>query len=436
AELLPLWRRDYLKYRRTEEGKRWPKAEAWDLYMQQMIRHRDLIREEGRTEGIHDVFDAWRKRQVNRSMSELGGSADAVVHPIVAFELSEGCTVGCWFCGLSAERYRGHIPYTDENAALWRGVVTVMNDLFGTAAQTGFCYWATDPCDNPDYDRFIEDYYHITGALPQTTTAAPLKDPALTRRILKLFDKYKTVTNRFSVLTVKHLNKIHDAFTPEELIGVELVMQNRESLGAKANAGRARERILKLREAGKSDKIANLEIDHTTIACVSGFLVSMPRRVVQLVSPVPGSAEYPLGYRVFGERSFDDAEGYRAAIDDLIATHTHPDVPRHWPARFREDLGFEPLERGFRLTSRCLEHVIENAVCGARVGELMHRGDRTIGEVIETIVDEGASVLTAAEFFDTLFASGLIDEPDENAPAAPMDDAQAADTTTAATAPA
>ena len=63
-----------------------------------------------------------------------------------------------------------------ENARLWRAILDHWVDLFGTAAQTGFCYWATDPADNPDYPRFIEDYHAATGNLPQTTTAAPLRD--------------------------------------------------------------------------------------------------------------------------------------------------------------------------------------------------------------------------------------------------------------------
>lgn len=411
AEIPILWRNDHLQKRRTSERHNWPKAAAWDDYLGEMIQHRDMIREEGSTQKTHPKFDRWRQRQINRSYSELGVSAHSVVHPIVAFELSDGCTVGCWFCGLSADRFRGHVPYT-EKGHLWQGVVSQVHDRFGMAMQTGFCYWATDPCDNPDYDMFIEDFYHITGALPQTTTAAPLKDEALTRRVLALGKKYRTVTNRFSVLSVKHLDKIHAAFSAEELMGVELVMQSRQALTAKANAGRARQRRLKLREAGKSDRISELEMDHTTIACVSGFLVSMMRQTVQLVAPVPGSDKYPLGYRVFGERSFADAESFGDAIDSLIDDHMMPDMPAHWPARFRADLQYEPLEHGFKLTSRCCEHSIENAACGRQAGSLLATGKLTVAELMSEIVAGGASPLAAAELMDTMYSSGILDEYD------------------------
>ncbi|MBD8891259.1 radical SAM family RiPP maturation amino acid epimerase [Roseibium litorale] len=409
AEVPTLWRVDHRKWRHSEERHRWPMAAAWDDYIKDMLTHRDMIRDEGATEHIHPKFDRWRQRQIRRSYSELGASAHAVVHPIVAFELSEGCTVGCWFCGLSADKFRGHVSY-EEKGELWKGVVKAMNDRFDTAVQTGFCYWATDPCDNPDYDRFIEDYYHITGALPQTTTAAPLKDEALTRRVLALFDKFKTVTNRFSVLSVRHLDKIHAAFTPEELMGVELVLQSKHSLSAKAHAGRARERVQKLREAGKSEKISELEIDHTTIACVSGFLVSMVRQTVQLVVPVPGSDKYPLGYRVFGERHFEDAASFGAAIDDLIDTHMMTDMPASWPARFRADLAYEPAKYGFRLISRCQEHTIENPACGRLAGELIAAGNLTMGEVVSVLLEAGTGLMVAAEFMDTVFSAGVLEE--------------------------
>ncbi|MBZ6074821.1 radical SAM family RiPP maturation amino acid epimerase [Microvirga puerhi] len=415
-EMLPLYHRRYLRYRFTEEEARWPLAMAWDGYMQDMFRHRDLLREEGSMEDIHPRFHAWRERQIRRSMSELGGSGPSITHPIVAFELSEGCTVGCWFCGLSAERFRGYFPYTEENSGLWREMLETVHGMFGTAARTGFCYWATDPCDNPDYDRFIADYYHITGALPQTTTAAPLKDPDLTRRILALFDKYRTVTNRFSVLTVKHLDKIHAAFTPEELMGVELVMQNRESLTAKADAGRARERQAKLRAAGKPDKISELSRDHTTIACVSGFLVNMMKKTVQLVTPVPGSERWPLGYRVFGERQFSTGAEFQQCLEGLIDEHMVESLSGDWPARFRSDLRFEAMAGGFKLHSRSTEHTIQNTICGEAAGSLLARGDLKVADVIERLVESGVSVLVVADLLEKLFQSGLIEDSDSGEP--------------------
>src|SRR6266516_439208 len=46
--------------------------------------------------------------------------ADQIVHAPVAFELSKGCTVGCWFCGVAATKFEHTWRYTDENGRLWR----------------------------------------------------------------------------------------------------------------------------------------------------------------------------------------------------------------------------------------------------------------------------------------------------------------------------
>lgn len=409
-QMLPLWRSTYSKYRFKPDCAEWPLAVAWDEYMREMLRHRDLLRDEGDMSAVNPRFHAWRERQIRRCNGELGGSASAVTHPVIAFELSEGCTVGCWFCGLSADRFKGYYDYSDAHASLWRGVVAIASEMFGPAARTGFCYWATDPSDNPDYDRFLLDYYKITGAMPQTTTAAPLKDQALTRRVLDLFQRYRTVTNRFSVLSTKHLSQIHAAFSPEELMGVELVMQGKEALTAKAFAGRARERKEKLRAANKDGAISLIERDHTTIACVSGFLVSMMRGRVQLVTPVPGSARWPLGYRIVAERVFSTADEFRESLEGMIDEHMPESPPPGLPIRFRSDLKYEAGDRHFHLRSRNVEHRVADDVAPLSIGDLIAGGRLTAAELTACAAADGASILAVADLLDQLYAAGVIEE--------------------------
>jgi radical SAM family RiPP maturation amino acid epimerase len=409
-QMLPLWRSTHLKYRFKPECAEWPLAVVWDEYMREMLRHRDMLRDEGDMSAIDPRFHAWRERQIQRCSGELGGSASAVTHPVIAFELSEGCTVGCWFCGLSADRFKGYFEYSDEHAALWRGVVGVASRMFGRAARTGFCYWATDPSDNPDYDRFLFDYYQITGAMPQTTTAAPLKDLALTRRVLDLFQRYRTVTNRFSVLNTKQLNQIHATFSPEELMGVELVMQSKESLTAKAFAGRARDRKEKLRAANKDDAISLIERDHTTIACVSGFLVSMLRGRMQLVTPVPGSARWPLGYRIIDERFFRTPEEFQEGLESIIEKHMLQSPPPNRPIRFRRDLEYQAGVGHFYLRSRNVEHRIVDDVAAMPIGDMIARGEFTASELTARAAADGDSVLAVADLLDQLYAAGVIEE--------------------------
>jgi radical SAM family RiPP maturation amino acid epimerase len=409
-EMLPLWHSAYLRYRRTPECRQWPLAVLWDEYMGEMLHHRDMLRDSGDMTTAHPRFHAWRERQILRCNSELGGTGGSVTHPVISFELSEGCSVGCWFCGIAADRFKGYYAYTDDNAALWRNAVTHARELLGQAVQTGFCYWATDPCDNPDYDRFLLDYYNITGALPQTTTAAPLKNEALTRRVMDLFNRYRTVTNRFSVLTLRQLNQIHAAFTPEELMGVELVMQQKEALTTKAKAGRAEVRREKLRDAGKPDQISLVEQDHTTIACVSGFLVNMVKGQIQLATPVPGSKRWPLGYRVVGERTFKTGEEFRQGLESLIDAHMQIGMPADRPVRFRSDLKYCHGEENFTLESRAQRHIIGKGAGVVALGDLIARGTATPGELVTQAATLGTDVFRVAGLLDQLFDDGLLEE--------------------------
>ncbi|AEH78184.1 radical SAM family RiPP maturation amino acid epimerase [Sinorhizobium meliloti] len=406
-EMLPLWRRDYMNYRSKPECSSWPLAIIWYEYIDEMIRHRDILRDEGQMAMVAPRFHVWRERQIRRCNSHVG-SAGAITHPIIAFELSEGCTVGCWFCGLSAGRFKGYFEYNEEHAELWRGVVGVASEMFGSAARTGFCYWATEPMDNPDYDRFLSDYYQITGALPQTTTAAPLKDRALTERLFQLFDRYRSVTNRFSVLSTDHLNQIHAAFSPEDLMGVELVQQGKEAQAPKALAGRSRE--VTLRAVNNKDAIAVPEYRSTTIACVSGFLVNMLQRRVQLVTPVPASKRWPLGYRILDERFFKTPDGFREELQSMIDQHMRESPSPNLPIRFRGDLHYEAGNRHFHLRSRYNEYVILDDVAPISVGDLIACGDCTASEIAVRVIADGASALAVPNLLEELHTEGLLEE--------------------------
>ena len=87
--------------------------------------------------------------------SQFGtGLLQVLLHPPFACELSKGCSVGCWFCGVSASKLGGHFEYTPDNGALWKGILNTIREFTGDASGgQGFLYWATDPRYNPDYAR-------------------------------------------------------------------------------------------------------------------------------------------------------------------------------------------------------------------------------------------------------------------------------------------
>lgn len=411
TELLPLWHSEYSQYRRTAEAKKWPLVVLWDDWLADMMKHRDMLTELGRCEEINPAFDAWRMRQQKRCESELGmASSKSITHPIVAFELSDGCSVGCWFCGISAERYRDYQPYTPEVAELWQGMLAHMVDLFGNATQTGFCYWATDPADNPDYPKFIEDYYHVTGALPQTTCAAPLRDLELTQQVLSLFDRYRTVTNRFSIITPKIFKSVMETFSPEELMGVELVHQQKGALGTKAIAGRARTRRLRRQAAGREDNEHYFGEDHSTIACVSGFLVNLLHRRIQLVTPTRADSLWPLGYRVYAERFFTDADDFRAVIEDLIARHMPMRLPMDTVLGFRRDLNYQPIENGFELTTRTHKIWRDQLPFDSALGAMLAENRFTGREIMRKLLQNQADVFFVQRVLQQLFDDGLLND--------------------------
>jgi radical SAM family RiPP maturation amino acid epimerase len=170
-------------------------------------------------------LNAWRDRQIARNLVESGGYEEDVIHAPVAIELTDGCSVGCWFCGVAAGTLAGVWRYTGVNAALWRDVVKALRATIGDAARWGFLYWATDPLDNPDYEQFALDFCRITGTFPQTTTANGHHDPPRIRRLLEMSEGRGCQGNRFSVLSERQLRQIFDEYSADELAGVEILPQ-------------------------------------------------------------------------------------------------------------------------------------------------------------------------------------------------------------------
>jgi radical SAM family RiPP maturation amino acid epimerase len=294
---------------------------------------------------------AWRNRQIGRSLGHLGVKPhEGIIHSPFAIELSDGCSVGCWFCGVSAEKKKSDFLYTTENAVFWREVLGVLRARVGEAARTGFLCWASDPMDNPDYEKFALDMAHICGRFPQTTTALAHKDVERTRALLRLSVENGCTINRFSVLSLGQFNKIMKAFAAEELLHCEIISQNGEAAQIQSNAGRARGNDrLQSRAEARGAKSEEWSEAPGTIACVSGFLINMVRRRVRLITPCPSSDRWPDGYWIFEEGHFQTAAGLDALLEGMMDRHMKTAVGAADVVRFRRDLVFEKAENGYRL---------------------------------------------------------------------------------------
>ncbi len=285
--------------------------------------------------GAAEPYRAWRTRQRARAAFAQGRVISPIsLHLPFAVELTQGCSLGCWFCGLSAAPLKAVLP-TDLDA--WQRMLEALRAVFGESAARGFLYWATDPLDHPDYEAYGEVFRRVLGRFPATTTAAPLADLSRTRALMARAREGDCPGLRFSVVSRRQLDEIHAAFPAEELADIDLVMVNRESVLALAETGHHRRKAERLPErvaldrrklAIHDDGRGDEEIfTHRTIACVSGFLIEPVPGRLRLISPEPSSERWPDGYVVFDEARFGDAEEFARALDRMVRRNMTPDPP-------------------------------------------------------------------------------------------------------------
>jgi radical SAM family RiPP maturation amino acid epimerase len=348
----------------------------------------------------------WRTRQISRCITELGPRSAAVVHAPVAIELSSGCTVGCWFCGVAAPRFDRNFPYSDENAELWRACLGVLSDIMGPSIRQGFLYWATDPLDNQDYERFLTDFHAITGRCPQTTTALGHKDVERTRELLRLAHSMGSQVDRFSVIALNLLDRIHAAFTPEELLRVEIVPQNREAseLYRKSAAGRA------LKFATKRANELVEDGESSTIACVSGFLLNMVERSVKLITPCNVNERWPLGYWVVGEGTFASAEELGVLVNRLIDTHCRTHLRVYDQVRLRPDVTISVEDDTIVATTLGGRATCERQPDAETVAAYLSAGTHTVEEIAVAREAAGVPLAATMTLLDNLFELGFFDE--------------------------
>ena len=282
-----------------------------DRQQAERIRRRDELGP------IHGDLAAWRRRQIARCRLQLPTVFyDSIMHGPFAIELSSGCSAGCWFCAVSAEDFKGHFPHRPDEATMFRGVLEALHELLGTEfASEGVMYWATDPLDNPDYERFLDDFVLEFGRAPTTTTSLAAIDLDRTQRLLERIAKEPCWFQRFSIVKKGDVARILDRLSPEETVNVDFLPVF-SKLQPLTRSGRALEVAMRQDERGQSAP-AQLLDQESTCACTTGFLLNMVDRTVTLISPHPATPDAPHGYLEFGTRTFTDPESFSLAIHDL-----------------------------------------------------------------------------------------------------------------------
>lgn len=375
-------------------------VQRYRAFVREKLHHRDELRRTSKP--LSAAFHSWRGRQMARTTSQLGFvKSHGIVHPLAAFELSKGCSVGCWFCGISAPKLGEVFAYNDANRGLWRDVCQVWREEMGPAADQAFLYWATDPMDNPDFEKFSCDFHELCGYFPQTTTALALRDIQRTKRLLRLSEERGCLLNRFSLLTLKSLDRVHQLFSAEELAFVELVLQIRKETRSKAVAGRALEKALKSGE---------VDYQTSTIACISGFLINMVDCTIRLISPCPASSRWPLGYQIFAEGTFATAEDFRRQLRHFTSDPFMPvAVTSKTRVGLRPDLNWSTGERGLTVSSHYLHQTFRGLDSDGleKLGRLL--GDRC-WTAEEVALQVGSDLATIFLILNHMLAVGVLDE--------------------------
>lgn len=392
---------------------------------------RSRLRNELRVD--HPGLHAWRRRQILRCFGQLPTeNAEYIVHAPVSFELCRGCSVGCWFCGISAGRLSAVWRY-EAHREEWRNVLAVVREVVGDAGRLGFCYWGTDPFDNPDYEQFCRDHHEILGAFPHTTTAMADRDLTRARQLLALSQAHGCKLNRFSVLSLGALNRIHAAFTAEEMLYVDLALQHAQSQGAKTRAGKVLARARRAEEilaedAGETVEVSTRErsgrstlptSQASTIACVSGFQLNLVDRRVRLISPCPASERWPDGYRVHAEAHYESPDDLRQVLKQMTSPETlQTFLSARSTVKLREDVkaimqGDDLLLQG---PFRTIALPVSRHPYASALAPLLTQ-DATVEAVALTLEREvGASLDRVFEVLNSLHSLGLLDDEPTDVP--------------------
>lgn len=344
---------------------------------------------------------AWRARQDRRCRRQIGTSQFSMTQFPLAFELSEGCSVGCPFCGFAAKGLRGIFRYTDENALLWRETLRRLHALIGDAAGYGLCYYATEPLDNPDYERFLDDWRLEFGVMPQTTTAASARDIDRTRALLVSNQASASYYLRFSVLSPAMRDKLFTAFTPEELVGVIMLPQFPEAPGSE------------LLPAGHNRGQKETGFVGSTIACVSGFIVNMQDKTVRLETPYASDRSHPTGEWILEKCAFSTAGDLEKQIRRMILQYMpeNLDLQRQCGA----SCDFRLEEKDGEVWAFIREHgsVIMNATIGPAALDTLSKALKqrryTGGELLD-LLPEDTDFMTGFLLLNMLWHHGLIDQ--------------------------
>lgn len=325
-----------------------------------------------------EAFYEWMERKKKALAWESVPARRALSHYIVPimFELTTGCTGQCKFCCFSTQPLTDVYLYTDENQQFWREILQITREELGEVASVGGCYCATEPLDNPDYEKFIEDFYQVFQTYPQTTTVKAVEKTQRMKHFMEYLgpERLRMLKLRFSVVSLEQLAKIYQKYSKEELAYVELLMNNPESIRSYSYSGRAREIYEEMEEK---------TFGSFPTACLIGFLVNLCQKTISLVAPRRPSEQYPLGMEVIAIKNFSTSEEYRQMIDTMIQEYMPQTLSEHHRVRFHSRI--EILCKGNTTTfsGESIKRVMSLSKEAQAVIQCLQEHDYVIGEIFQ-----------------------------------------------------
>ncbi len=320
------------------------------------------------------------------------------------FELGDGCSVQCPFCGVDAPRWRENFAYTPENAGLWREILKRSVRYLGRVAGTSSCYMATEPFDNPDYEKFVYDFRAVTGLVPQTTTAVAERDPERIRAFMKELgpDAMGKAAMRFSIRSLRQLEKIQEIYRPDELKDIELLPNNPESLTKYSLSGRAIRLCERMGEKGREKFI------RYGISCTAGLRVNLVKKTMEFIEPELPSGEYPNGYCIRETLGFADADEFETGMKHLFGTWARAELPEDRVLHFNAVCRIAEKED-------CVEFWGDGVGCSLakdedflRAVRIVREAASTFAEVCRTLSAQDRRALLLWQKFQYLYERGYV----------------------------
>ncbi|WP_193199191.1 hypothetical protein [Nostoc sp. MG11] len=128
------------------------------------------------------------------------------------------------------------------------------------------------------------------------------------------------------------------------------------------------------------------------------------------ISPCNADERWSLGYRVYEEGTFTNADDLKILLNRMIDVHMPLTLRPNERISFRRDLKYETLPDGFQLSTRFHRHKFRNAPNIKQLGEVIYKGNKTAQEIASLFNVFGIPSDTTHDSLNLMFKHGVLDE--------------------------